>query len=108
MAHDYDEQRAETFASIEEMRQEADFPAKAMVDFQFYPEGFNADWMGLAAALQAKGFTTVHLQDDEILEATVGPIDTSAESIWHWEKLGTEIALGFDFAPDGWGLFTEE
>ncbi|GHC57452.1 ribonuclease E inhibitor RraB [Neogemmobacter tilapiae] len=108
MAHDYEEQRAETLESLAEMRQEADFPAKAMVDFQFYPDGFDANWTGLATALQAAGFTTVHHEDDEYFEATIGPIETTDENIWHWEKLGTEIALRFDFLPDGWGLFTEE
>lgn len=108
MAHDYEEQKSDTLDSLAEMRQEPDFPAQAMVDFLFYPEETDADWDGLAAALQAQGFKTTHYKDDELLEATIGPIETTDDSIWHWEKLSTDIALGFKFAPDGWGMLEEE
>ena len=27
-----------------------------------------------------------------------------AETVWHWERIATEIVLPFEFFPDGWEL----
>ncbi len=107
MTHNYDAQRAETFESFEEFGQDASLPKRAMVDYQFYPEEIDAQWDAFAAALTAAGFTTTRYEDDEILDASIGPIDISAENVWKYEKIATEIALKFDFTPDGWGLVEE-
>ena len=104
MTHNYDDQRAETFETFAEIGQDADLPKSAVVDYQFYPEEIDAQWDALAAALTAAGFTTTRYEDDETIEASIGPIEISAENVWKYEKIATEIALKFDFTPDGWGL----
>jgi hypothetical protein len=30
-----------------------------------------------------------------------------AETVWHWERIATEIVLPFEFYPDGWELADE-
>ncbi|EEW26309.1 ribonuclease E inhibitor RraB [Rhodobacter ferrooxidans] len=104
MSHDYNAQRAETFETFETMGKEITLPKRAVVDFQFYPEEIEADWDGLEAALREKGFTTTRYEDEETLDASIGPIEVTPDSIWKWEKLATEVALKFDFNPDGWGM----
>ena len=47
------------------------------------------------------------MDDDELLDALIGPVAISAATIWKYEKLATEIALQFEFTPDGWGLLED-
>ena len=108
MSHDYDAQRAETFETFESFGKEPGLPSTAVVDFQFYPEEIDADWDGVEAALRAKGFTTRRDIEDETVEASIGPIAVNAETIWRYERIATEVALTFDFYPDGWGMLTDE
>ncbi|RID92191.1 hypothetical protein D2N39_09805 [Gemmobacter lutimaris] len=105
MRHDYKSQKAETFESFEAFA--ADAPAEAVITYQFYPEDVDANWDGVQKALEAKGFRTNRDDEDELLDALVGPVKIDAETIWKFEKLATEIALEFDFTPDGWGLLEE-
>lgn len=102
MSHDYNAQKAETFDSFEAFANEA--PAEAVITFQFYPEDVDANWDGVQKALQARGFRTKRDDDDELLDAEIGPFKISAATIWQYEKIATEIALKFEFTPDGWGL----
>lgn len=105
MTHDYKAQRAETLESFASFANEA--PEQAVITYQFYPEDVDADWDGLERALQAKGFRTQRDEDEDLLDALIGPVKITAETIWTHEKIATEIALGFDFTPDGWGLIEE-
>lgn len=105
MSHDYKAQKAETFESFAAFAAEA--PATATIAYQFYPEDIDANWDGLQKALEARGFRTRRDDDDELLDALIGPLRISAETIWQHEKIATEIALKFDFTPDGWGLMED-
>ena len=105
MSHDYKAQKAETYESFAAFAAEA--PAEATITYQFYPEDVDADWDGLQKALAAKGFRTARDDEDELLDAMIGPLKISADVIWKYEQLATEIALKFDFTPDGWGLLED-
>ncbi len=105
MSHDYKAQQAETFESFESFAAQA--PEVAVITYQFYPEDVDANWDGVEKALQAKGFRTTRDEDDELLDVEIGPLKISAATIWQHEKIATEIALKFDFTPDGWGLIEE-
>ncbi len=107
MTHNFEAQRRETIESFEEFGKDAALPKRAVVDYQFYAEDLDADWNGVEAALKAKGFTCTRYEDEGELDASFGPIDISAENVWTHEKIATEIALKFDFTPDGWGLVAE-
>ena len=105
MSHDYKAQQAETFDSFEAFASDA--PAVAVISYQFYPEDVDAKWDAVQAALQARGFRTRRDDDDDLLDAEIGPLKISAAVIWQHEKIATEIALKFNFTPDGWGLIEE-
>lgn len=105
MSHDYKAQKDETFESFGLFA--ADAPEMAVVTYQFYPEDVEADWDGVSSALEARGFRTRRDDADDLLDAEIGPLKVSAETIWQYEKIATEIALKFDFTPDGWGLLEE-
>jgi hypothetical protein len=107
MSHDYDAQRAETFETFAALGGEAFVPARAVVTFQFFPEETEADWAGFEAALREKGFTTARFEEEETLDAGIGPIEVTPEVIWRHEKAATEVALRFAFEPDGWVLMEE-
>lgn len=105
MSYDYKAQKAETFESFEAFA--ADAPEVAIITYQFYPEDIDANWDGVQKALQDRGFRTNRDDEDELLDAMIGPLKISADVIWQHEKIATEIALKFDFTPDGWGLLEE-
>lgn len=102
MSHDYKAQQAETFESFEAFAKDA--PGEAVVTYQFYPEDVEPKWDAVQKALEARGFRVTRDDEDELLDAEIGPLKISAEVIWQHEKIATEIALKFDFTPDGWGL----
>lgn len=104
MSHNYMAQRAETFETFASMGKGVGLPKQAVVDFQFFPEEVDADWDGLEAALRKKGFKTTRFEDEGTLDASFGPIDITPDSIWEQERIATEVALKFDFNPDGWVL----
>lgn len=102
MTHDYREQRADTFQTFASAGRGVKIPKNAVVIYQFVAEEVDTRWAAVEKALRAKGFRTSH--DGEVLEARIGPIAIDAESVWHWERLATEIVLPFAFYPDGWEL----
>ncbi|MDZ4094106.1 MAG: hypothetical protein U1D35_04250 [Paracoccaceae bacterium] len=104
MSHDYEAQRAETFESFAALGNRAALPNHAVVDFQFYPDDKDANWAACENALRAKGFRTKRFEDEDTLEASFGPIEVMPESIWHYERQATEIAIAYGFDPDGWVL----
>lgn len=117
MTHDYTFQRRETFDTFREAKG-VKLPARAVVDFAFFPELEEADWTGVSRALEAAGYRVsrpgagedggkdAEEGDGEELIASIGPIAISAEEIWKYEEAATKIALRFDFYPDGWELDT--
>ncbi len=102
MAHDYEAQRRETFDTFKDVPKGESLPARAEIDFLFFPEEADANYAALEKALQARGFRTS--RDDDLLVATKGPMPVTPEAIWAEERIATEIALKHDFYPDGWDL----
>ena len=105
MAHDFDAQRRETFDTFREMPKGEALPERAEVDFLFFPEEEPADYAALGKALKARGFRIS--RDGDLLVASKGPMPVTPEAIWAEERVATEIAVGFDFYPDGWDLGLE-
>ncbi|MBC7478963.1 MAG: ribonuclease E inhibitor RraB [Pseudorhodobacter sp.] len=102
MAHDFAAQRRETFDTFASLPKGQTLPESAVVDFLFFLEETDANWKGFEKALQGRGFTTK--RDADYLIASYGPMPVTAEAIWEQEKAATELALAYDFYPDGWDL----
>ena len=103
--HDFREQRADTFETFAKVGRGVKLPKTAVVVYEFIAEEVDTKWAAVEHALRAKGFKTHHKGD--VLEARIGPITIDAETVWHWEKLATDIVLPFEFYPDGWELADE-
>jgi hypothetical protein len=103
MRHNYAAQRKDTFDTFRQSKG-VKLPPRAVVDFAFFVEENDADWAGFERVLKAKGFRVKRLKDGETVIASVGPIAVTAEEIWFWEEKATEVALAFEFYPDGWEL----
>lgn len=103
MSHNYETQRKDTYASFKNI-QGMKLPKEAVVDFLFFIEELDADWKALETALQAAGFRTRRLPDNETLVASYGPMPVTPEAIWLQEREATSIALKHEFYPDGWEL----
>ena len=101
MAHNYETQRKETWASFKDT-QGVKLPKEAVVEFAFFVEENDANWGAFEKALRKEGFRTRRLEDGETLVAACGPIPVTPEAIWLREREATSIALKFDFYPDGW------
>ena len=106
MTHDFDAQKAETFATYHELSEGSQMPDTADVDYFFVPASDTADWRALADALSREGFDCEFVEDDgaPYLVATLGDQAVSAGSIWTGEEMATRIALSHEFTPDGWGF----
>jgi hypothetical protein len=105
MRHNFAAQRKDTFDTFRQSKG-VKLPERAVVDYAFFVEENDANWAGFERELKAKGFRVKRLKDGETVIASVGPLPVTAEEIWRWEELSTEIALKFDFYPDGWELDT--
>ncbi|MES2142891.1 MAG: ribonuclease E inhibitor RraB [Pseudomonadota bacterium] len=103
MSHNYESQRRDTYASFKDI-QGIRLPKEAVIDFLFFIEELDADWVALEKALQKEGFRTRRDTDGETLVASYGPMPVTPEAIWVQERIATGIALKFDFYPDGWEL----
>ena len=101
MAHNFETQRKETWASFKDT-QGVKLPKAAVVEFAFFVEENDADWGAFEKALRKEGFRTRRLEDGETLVASYGPMPVTPEAIWLREREATSIALKFDFYPDGW------
>lgn len=109
MDHDFDAQRADTFATFAEMAAENDLPDLADLDFFFVAARPDADWRPLAQELEQADFLCDWVDDDEAgdtpyLIATLTEQPVSAQSLWIAEETATRIALPHGFAPEGWGM----
>lgn len=100
--HDYADQRGDTFKTFEKVGRGVKLPKTAVVAYEFIAEEVETRWADVHAALRAKGFKTAHSGD--VLTAKIGPITIDAETVWHWERIATEVVLPFEFYPDGWEL----
>ncbi|MCC6863971.1 MAG: hypothetical protein IT544_04095 [Rhodobacteraceae bacterium] len=99
--HNYEMQRQETFASFKRVK---NLPAASVVEFIFFLEETDANWTKFETELNTRGFKTLREKDGVTLVASIGPIPVTPEAIWEKERLSTEIALEYDFYPDGWHL----
>jgi hypothetical protein len=104
MAHNYETQRRETYATFRAAGKAVKLPKAAVVDFMFFIEELDASWASLEKALQAVGFRTRRHRDGMTIIASIGPIPVTPEDIWQHERTATTIALKHDFYPDGWEL----
>ena len=102
MAHDYAAQRRETFETFKSIPRGQKLPETAVVDFLFFVEEDDANWGAFQKALKAQGFQT--RRDAGNLIASYGPMPVTPEAIWEQEKVATELAIAYDFYPDGWDL----
>ena len=105
MAHNFAAQQRETFDTFASLPKGQTLPDVAVVDFLFFLEETDANWKSFEKALQGKGFTTK--RDADYLIASFGPMKVTPEAIWEREKQATELALAYDFYPDGWDLGEE-
>ena len=101
MRHNFDAQRRETFDTFRDLPKGEKLPERAAIDFLFLPEEEEPRYTALAKALRAKGFDVS--RDEDLMVATM-QLPVTPDAIWEAEKMATEIALGFDFYPDGWDL----
>lgn len=110
MSHDFGAQKRETFDSFTEMKKAgAQLPATSVVEFYLLAEDDAAKWGPCEKALQAAGFDTARDEDDETLIVTTkDELRITAETIWAVEEKITEIALKFEFVPDGWEFGFDE
>ncbi len=104
MTHDYDAQRAETFATFDEIGRIDDLPKRAEVNFLFLADDLDPPFEKAGKLLQNKGFRTEVDAEGETLEARIGPVEVSAEAIWDYERQATELVLPLGFEPDGWEI----
>ena len=105
MSHNYDAQRRETFETFEQAAKDrVQLPKSSVVEFIFLLEETDAKWGAFEKALRTKGFTPRRDSDGMTMIAAYGPIPITAEAIWEQERIATEVAVGFDFYPDGWDL----
>jgi hypothetical protein len=104
MAHNFEAQRRETYATFKEAGKGVKLPATAVVEYLFFIEELDASWTRLEAALKAAGFRTKRDRDGITLVAAFGPMPVTPEAIWEREREATSIALKHDFYPDGWVL----
>ena len=103
MAHNYETQRRETYASFKDAGS-IKLPKVAVVEFAFFVEELDADWGAFEKALRKEGFKVRRLADGETLVASYGPMPVTPEAIWLQERAATTLALKFEFYPDGWEL----
>ena len=104
MSHDFQSQRDETLSVWSELSSANDLPASAILELQFVPKSESADGEALEARLIQAGYRVERYEDDgeETLEASIGPIELSAEAIWSHELAATEISIECGYSPDGW------
>ena len=105
MSHDFAEQKAETYAVFNDLREKVEIADTADIDYMFEASP-DADWDAFEAALDVAGFDTEREDGDGTpnLVAILADQPVSALTIWMGEEMATKIALLHGFTPDGWGL----
>lgn len=107
MVHNFDQQRAETFAVWSKLDDTHQMPDRITLDLQFVPIDASSDWMNFEKELTELGYTTHQYDDGSTLEASIGPIRNDPNEIWNREFAATKVAIGFRFRPDGWGFLLD-
>jgi regulator of RNase E activity RraB len=103
-------QRAETYASFDDLARDGALPDSADIDYFLVPSSDSTDWRPLAEALTQEGYDVAWIDetdsedDGPYLVATLTEQPLSASSIWAGEEHATQIAAAHGFAPDGWGF----
>ncbi|TMV11683.1 ribonuclease E inhibitor RraB [Arenibacterium halophilum] len=103
-------QRAETYASFDDLARDGALPDSADIDYFLVPGSEEADWRPLAQALTEEGYDVAWIdemddpEDQPYIVATLTDQPLSASSIWAGEDHATRIAAQHGFAPDGWGF----
>ncbi len=106
MSHDFDAQRAETYAVFEGIQAEVDLPDIADIDYAFVAQN-DADWDAAEAALTEAGFECEPVEDEDgrpYLAACLPDQPLTAMAIWLGEEAATQRAMVHGFLPDGWGF----
>lgn len=106
MAHDFEAQREETILVWNDLSTRQKIPKAAVLDLQFVPTKDSAEREAFETELSRAGYTCVRYQDEEgeTFEASIGPIELDADTIWRHELATTVIAIECGFKPDGWGF----
>ena len=103
-------QRAETYASFDDLARDGALPDCADIDYFLVPGSEEADWRPLAQALTEEGYDVAWIdeldapEDQPYLVATLTDQPLSASSIWAGEDHAPRIAALHGFTPDGWGF----
>ena len=103
MPHDYEKQRHDTIWVWNDLNAGKALPGKIELDIQFVP-GENPEWSAAHIGLVEAGYRVSVYHDRRTLQATIGPIENTADEIWKHERATTAIALNHGFRPDGWGF----
>ena len=106
MDHDFDAQREETQWVWNDLSAKEDLPNSAVIELQFVPGASSADWESFEKRLAQAGYKFTRYEDGSTLETSIGPIKLSFETIWHYEREATQMAIDCGFRPDGWGFFS--
>lgn len=104
MSQNFEAQRRETFETFAELKKRGTaLPRTSVVEFYLLAEDEDARWGACEKALAALGYRTERDEESHtLIVATRGELLITPESIWAAEKKVIEIALKFDFHPDGW------
>lgn len=111
MAHDFAQQKAETFSAFADLQTQNDLPGVADLELFFVAQTPEAPWEPLADALVDLDFGCEWIAPEGTEAGTLVAVmedqPLSASSIWMIEELATRVALDKGFAPDGWGFSAE-
>ena len=107
MSHDFDAQREETFWVWNDLIEKHGPMPPAVLEMQFVPADETADAEKFDGLLQAVGYQVSHYEDDDTVEAAIGPLELSGDVIWTHELATSKIALNCGYRPDGWGFLQQ-
>ena len=108
MAHDFAQQKAETFSAFADLDAKEALPDSADLDLFFVAMTEQAEWQSAAEALADLGLDCAWVDPEAdqpgYLAATIGDHPISASAIWMIEELASRAALDKGFRPEGWGF----
>jgi len=104
MSQNFEAQRRETFETFAELKKRGStLPRTSIVEFYLLAEDEDAKWGPCEKALRALGYATERDEDsDTLIVATRSELTITPEAIWSEERKVIEVALKYDFHPDGW------
>lgn len=104
MPHDYTAQKAETLKVFADLKRRHTLPATAALEYQFIPDGDDANWSAFETAARALGHSTKRFEDEDYIEVTTTAVTLDAATIWQHELALTDVGLDTGFIPDGWSF----